>query len=173
AWVPAAVIPLLVVLFRGIRRHYLRLAAETMPRPREPLPAVHNTIVIPVGRLHRGTLAAVAYAKALCPESIVAVTVALDGSERADLLAQWREHGIDVPLEVIESPYRDLTGPILDYIDALDSVRPDDVITVIIPEFVLHRWWEQPLHNQTALALKARLLFRPGTVVVSVPYHVD
>ena len=103
----------------------------------------------------------------------MALTVALEDSHVDKLKQEWDRHGFDVPLETLESPYRDLTRPVLDFLDSVDAERPDDVITVVIPEFVVRRWWEQILHNQSALLLKARLLFRRNTVVISVPTQLD
>lgn len=85
----------------------------------------------------------------------------------------WTRLGSDIPLEIIETPYRSLVGPLLHYIDAIDKQRPDDTITVVLPEFIARYWWEHLLHNQTALRIKGALLFRPGTVVISVPYHLE
>jgi hypothetical protein len=87
--------------------------------------------------------------------------------------ARWAELDTDIPLVIIESPYRSLIGPLLSYIDEVDRQQPDDTITVVLPEFVARHWWEQILHNQSALRIKAALLFRPGTVVTSVPYHLE
>jgi len=138
-----------------------------------PLPVVHNTVVVLVSDLTRGVFNALAYAKSLHPDRLVALTVDLEDSHVDTLKQEWDRHGFDVPLETLESPYRDLTRPVLDFLDSVDAERPDDVITVVIPEFVVRRWWEQILHNQSALLLKARLLFRRNTVVISVPTQLD
>ncbi len=126
-----------------------------------------------VGSVHRATLAALAYAKSLAPDRLVAFTVASDDEEAEAVQEQWEEYGIDVPLRVLASPYRELSGPVIAELDQLDAQFDNDIITVVLPEFVLTRWWEQLLHNQSALILKGRLLFRRNTVVVSVPYHID
>jgi amino acid transporter len=173
AWIPTVVIPAVVLAFKGTRRHYERVAAVTEAEPTERLPQIRNTVVVPVGRVTKPVIQAIAYAQALHPDRLVAVSVAFDELDTQRILDAWDRHGFDVPLEVLHSPYRDLTKPVLDDIDRLDATRGDDVITVIIPEIVVCRWWEQFLHNQSALALKARLLFRRNTVVVSVPSHVD
>ena len=96
-----------------------------------------------------------------------------DAHEAESIQNQWAEHHVDVPLEIKLSPYRDLTGPIVEFLDELDETYMNDIVTVILPEFVLTRWWQQLLHNQSALLLKGRLLFRRNTVVVSVPYHIE
>ena len=130
-------------------------------------------MVVLVGGVHRGVLQALTYAKSLSPNHLLAVTIVSDEDEQERLERQWEEHGIDVSLEFVASPYRELTKPVLRFLDTLDDRWENDTITVIIPEFVVTRWWEQIFHNQSALLLKGRLLFRPGTVVISVPYHVD
>ena len=126
-----------------------------------------------VGRMHRGTLQALEYARSLAPNHLVAITVVSDEEEREKVVAQWESFNIDIPLEIVYSPYRELLGPILKAVDELDDRYDNDIVTVVIPEFVVHRWWEHLLHNQSALLLKGRLLFRKNTVVTSVPYQVD
>jgi amino acid transporter len=176
AWIPAIVIPLIVVVCKAIKRHYdhveraLAIPASAAGRN---LPAVLNTVVVTVDELNRATVNALAYAKATHPDRLLAVAVDLDGDGMNQLRERWASLGIDVPLEVLDSPYREITRPILKYLDKLDRRRPHHVLTVIIPEVVVHRWWEQLLHNQTALVLKARLLFRPNTIVISVPAQIE
>jgi hypothetical protein len=101
------------------------------------------------------------------------MSVVSDQEEAEAIQRQWAEFHLDIPLEIRLSPYRDLSGSVVEFIDELDQAYENDIVTVILPEFVLKRWWEQLLHNQSALMLKARLLFRRNTVVVSVPYHID
>ena len=104
---------------------------------------------------------------------MVALSVTTEPQEAERIEQQWADHDIDVPLRVLHSPYRELSGPVLAELDQLEAEHENDIITVILPEFVLTRWWEQLLHNQSALILKGRLLFRRNTVVVSVPYLID
>jgi hypothetical protein len=130
-------------------------------------------MVILVGGVHRGVLETLTYAKALAPDQLLADSVVTDEEDQERLERQWEEYGIDVPLEFVYSPYRELTRPVLRFLNSLESRRRNDTITVLIPEFVVTRWWEQLFHNQSALLLKGRLLFRPGTVVTSVPYHLE
>ena len=173
AWVPVVLIPLIVLLLRSIKKHYDRVgSALAVTKDFRPRRHTH-TVVVLVGSIHRATLAALAYAKSLAPDRLVALTVSADEEQSARIQGQWDEFGIDVPLRILSSPYRELTGPVTAYLDELDAEHENDIITVILPEFVLTRWWEQLLHNQSALLLKARLLFRRNTVVVSVPYHID
>jgi hypothetical protein len=101
------------------------------------------------------------------------MSVVTGPEEAAEIQEQWVEHHLDIPLEIKLSPYRDLTGSVVEFIDELDRAHSNDIVTVILPEFVLNRWWQQLLHNQSALMLKGRLLFRRNTVVVSVPYHIE
>ncbi len=123
--------------------------------------------------VHRGSLMALDYAQRLHPEHLLAVSIAPDDEAEASLREQWRQYGLTLPLEVVEAPYRDLVPPVLAFLDELDARNGEDhVTTVILPEFVVNHWYEQIFHNQNALALKARLLFRPRTVVTSVPFHV-
>jgi hypothetical protein len=129
--------------------------------------------VVLVGRVHKGVLNAISYARALNPQHLIAVSVVSDEEEDEAIREQWAEYGIEVPLETVYNPYREMSRPILNFIADLDAQWTNDVITVIIPEFVVHHWWEHLLHNQSALFLKGRLLFRKGTVVTSVPYHVE
>ena len=173
AWMPAVVIPCLVVLLLSIRRHYDRVRAATAaPLDWRPRRYTH-TVVVLVGAVHKGTLNGLQYARSLAPDRLIAISVVGDADEQRSIERQWDERDIPVELHTIYSPYRDLTGPVLAFLDELDAEDPDDLITVVIPEFVVTTWYTQVLHNQTALALKARLLFRPNTVVTSVPVLVE
>jgi hypothetical protein len=134
---------------------------------------MNHTVVVLVGSLHRGAMEALAYAKSLAPNHLVAVTIVSDESEQERIEQAWVERRIDVPLEIVHSPYRELSRPIMRFIDELDARYDNDIVTVVIPEFVVTSWWAHVLHNQSALFLKGRLLFRKGTIVTSVPYHID
>jgi len=173
AWVPTVVIPLLVVLFSMIKRHYDAVGRDLACAPGTPLPEIVHTVVVLVGEhIHQGVLESLAYAKSLHPQYLHALHVAFDTEAEARIRASWNEYGFDIPLDVVLSPYRALTRPVLEYVDELDRKFEHDIVTVVLPEFVVHHWWDQLLHNQSALLLKARLLFREGTVVTSVPTHV-
>ena len=173
AWIPAIVIPLLVMLFKAIKRHYTRVEAALKVASDYHAPRHTHTVVVLVGQVHRATLAALAYAKSLAPDRLVAMSVVSDPEQAEAIQRQWAEFHLDIALEIRLSPYRDLSGSVVEFIDEMDQAYENDIVTVILPEFVLTRWWEQLLHNQSALMLKARLLFRRNTVVVSVPYHID
>jgi amino acid transporter len=174
AWVPTVIIPILVTGFWLINKHYRRVTAVLACAPGTPLPEIVHTVVVLVGpQIHNGVLEALAYGRSLHPHYLHAVHVAFDEDSERAMRRRWEEFGLDIPLDVVQSPYRALTQPVLDYVDELDRRWSHDVVTVIIPEFVVHHWWEQLLHNQSALFLKARLLFRKGTVVTSIPAHID
>ncbi len=174
AWVPVALIPIIVVLLKAISRHYTRLgdALKIEPSERKAI-NINNTVIVLVGNLHKGVLPALAYAESLRPRNLVALHVASDEEEQERMQAQWSDFGLEVPLEILYSPYRDLNRSVLRYIDEIATLRPTDIVTVVIPEFVVTHWWEHLLHNQSALLLKGRLLFRRNTVVTSIPYHVS
>jgi amino acid transporter len=171
AFIPAILIPALVVGFRAINRHYKKVRAAVQVDTDYRPPRRTHLVIVLVGSVHRGVLDALSYARSLNPEKLIAVSVVTDDAEQERLLEAWDEYGITVPLHTISSPYRELTRPVLEYLDELDAESPDDVITVVIPEFVTP-WKQHWLHNQSAFALKARLLYRPNTVVTSVPVLV-
>ena len=172
AWVPVVVIPIIILLFKGVKKHYRQVqAALAVPEDWRP-PRMNHTVVVLVGGVHRGVLEALAYARSLAPDHLVAVTVVSDEDEQARIEEQWDARGLDLPLDIIYSPYRELSRPILRFLDEIDVRWDNDIVTVLIPEFVVRRWWEHLLHNQTALFLKGRLLFREGVVVTSMPYHL-
>jgi amino acid transporter len=171
AFIPAILIPAMVFGFRAINRHYKSVRAAVQVDTTYHVPRRTHLVVVLVGSVHRGVLDALAYARSLAPERLLAVSVVTDDEEQRRLVQAWDDYGIAVPLHTISSPYRELTRPVLEYLDELDAESPDDVITVVIPEFVTP-WKQHWLHNQSAFALKARLLYRPNTVVTSVPVLV-
>ena len=174
AWVPIVVVPSIIALFSAIKRHYTRVASALEISPAEVRPQPFNhTVVVLVGRIHRGVIQALGYARSLRPQHLIALYISHEDDDRAEIERQWREFGINVDLEIVHSRYRELTAPVIEYLDELDQRWNNDTITVVVPEFVVGRWYEHLLHNQSALMLKARLLFREGTVVTSVPYHVE
>lgn len=171
AYIAIIAMAVLFAMMKGIRRHYQTVAQETALVEGEigALPSRVRAIVL-VSKLHKPTLRALAFAKAARPNSLEALTVDVDAEETERLVQRWEEAGLDVPLKVIASPYREVTGPILDYVRNIRTESPRDVVTVYVPEYVVGRWWEQILHNQSALRLKVRLRFMPGVMVTSVPY---
>ena len=172
AWVVLLLIPLLIMMFKGINRHYARAAGELAAQtPLEP-DEIEHTVIVPIAAVNRVARQTLAYARSISP-NVTAVHITDDEKEIEQMRTDWEALGSDIPLVIIESPYRNLVGPLLSYLDEIDRQRPDDTLTVVLPEFIARHWWEQILHNQTALRIKAALLFRPGTVVTSVPYHLE
>ena len=173
AWLALLAMVLLFTTMKAIRRHYESISNElAIGEINQPVLPARNHAIILVSHLHLPTVRAISYAKAVRPDSLRAVTVQVDIAESNELLEQWDRHRIDVPLVILESPYREVTKPLLDYVRALRADAPRDVVTIFVPEYVLGRWWEQLLHNQIALRLKARLLFEPGVMVTSVPWQL-
>jgi amino acid transporter len=174
AWIVVVAIPILVFVMSSIRRHYARVRVElaTTSSDKMVLPARVHTIVL-VSKIHKPTLRALAYARATRPTVLEAVTVNVDPSDTRELVSEWARREIPVTLRVLDSPYREVTKPIIDYVRSLRTGNPRDLITVFIPEYVVGHWWEQLLHNQSALRLKSRLLFMPNVMVTSVPWPLD
>jgi amino acid transporter len=173
AWIVIIVIPIIVLMFKAIKRHYLSVAEGLRVAPEYKPRRMNHTVVVLVGSVHKGVLEALAYAKSLAPNHLVAMTIVSDEEEQERIEHEWSQRNIEVPLEIVHSPYRELVRPVMRFVDELDARYENDIITVVIPEFVVSTWWGHLLHNQSALVLKGRLLFRKGTVVTSVPYHVD
>ncbi|WP_432851991.1 APC family permease [Amycolatopsis sp. CA-161197] len=174
AWIAIAAMVAIFALMTAIRKHYDRVAEELKELGDTPtvLPSRNHAIVL-VSKLHRPTLRALAYAKAMRPDVLEAVTVNVDDADTRRLTAEWEAHKFKVPLKVVESPYREITKPVLDYVKRVRGDNPRNVVTVFIPEYVVGHWWEQVLHNQSALRLKGRLLFQPGVIVASVPWQLE
>jgi hypothetical protein len=172
AWIPAVLIPLLVLLFRSIKRHYTKLG-NALKIDDDAHPAQRsNTMIVLVGGVHAGTIAGVEFAKSLRPDHLLAVHITTSEEDGKLFAKKWAVFEPDVDLEVVVDPYRNLRGTVLRYVEEVEQRWDDDRITVVIPEFVVHRWWEHLLHNQAALFLKGALLFRENVAVVSVPYQV-
>jgi amino acid transporter len=173
AWLAILAMITLFAIMKAIRRHYDTVAAELdLAETDKPVLPSRNHAIVLVSRLHLPTLRAIAYAKATRPSTLEAVTIQIDEADTARLLQQWSAHAIDIPLVVLDSPYREITRPFLGYLRGVRRHSPRDVITVFVPEYVVGRWWEHLLHNQSALRLKTRLLFEPGVMVTSVPWQL-
>ncbi|HNI34277.1 MAG TPA: APC family permease [Microthrixaceae bacterium] len=172
AWIVVVIVPLIVLAFKAVNRHYKSVGAQlrTVPHPEEPV--LEHSVVVLVGGLQKSSLAALRYARSVDATNTVALSVAIDEDHAERIRADWDRFGITVPLEILESPYRDLTTIVINHLDELDRNWGHDYVTVVIPEFVTPHWWQGVLHNQSALALKLRLLARRNTVVVSVPFHL-
>jgi amino acid transporter len=172
AYIVVIAMPLLYVLMVRIHRHYDAVDDEVAPRPGGVVLPSRIHAVVPVVRVNEPTLRTLAFARAIHPDDLTAVTVRVDPAETDRLFAEWVRRDIPVPLVEVESPYRDVTQPLLDYVRAIHRESPRDVVSVFVPEYVVGRWWEALLHNQSALRLKARLLFQPGVMVISVPWQL-
>jgi amino acid transporter len=173
AWLAIVFMAILFVLMKMIRRHYDKVAAElAADEASVMLPSRIHAVVL-LSKLHKPALRALAYARASRPATLEALTVNVDPAETETLIQEWEQADIPVRLKVLESPYREITRPVVDYVKSLRAASPRDIVDVYIPEYVVGRWWETLLHNQSALRLKTRLRFTPGVVVVSVPYQLS
>jgi amino acid transporter len=173
AWIVVVVIPLLVLFFREIHAHYVDVAQQLSMNGLEQLKPIKHSVVVPISGLHRGTIAALEYAKSISRDNhVTAVYVDFEEEATAKLRDKWERWSAGVRLVVLPSPYRELTRPLLKYIKRLQKQEHDDVITVVLPEFIPAKWWQHILHNQSSLLLKGALLFRQGVIVTSVPYHL-
>ncbi len=176
AWIAILAMALVFVLMKSIRKHYDRvrdkLALGDEAAAARALPSRVHAIVL-VSKIHRPTMRALAYARASRPSVLEAVTVGVDSEDVEDLMRQWETLDLPVPLRVLDSPFREITRPVLSYVRSVRRESPRDLVVVYIPEYVVGHWWEQLLHNQSALRLKGRLLFTPGVVVASVPWQLS
>jgi amino acid transporter len=173
AWIAILAMCVFFALMKGIRRHYDNVEAELAADEEDKVMPTRVHAIVLVSKLHKPTLRALAFAKASRPNTLEGVYVSVDPAPTAKLLQEWDERNLGVPLKVLHSPYRELVKPIVDYATAIRRANPRGVVAVYIPEYVVGRWWEQLLHNQTALRLKGKLLFTPGVMVTSVPYQLQ
>jgi amino acid transporter len=172
AWVVVLIVPTLVMIFRGIHDHYVDVDAYVAAEiPTRPI-AVQATFIVPITDLNGIALESLTMARTFSP-TVLAVHVCDSEEHIATLRARWDAWGNHVPLTIIDTPYRSYIRPLLSYLDAIDAQRPDDTLVVVVPELVSTHWWQNLLHNQTALRLKAALLYRPRTAVMNVPYHIS
>ncbi|MEV7233833.1 APC family permease [Streptomyces sp. NPDC051020] len=176
AWVALLGMCIFFATMTAIRRHYDRVAeeisAEEVPSDDTMKPSRVHSIVL-VSKLHRPTLRALAYAKLIRSHQLEALSISVDPAETKALKEDWERRGINIPLKILDSPYREVTRPVIDYVKSLRRESPRDVVSVYIPEYVVGHWYEHLLHNQSALRLKGRLLFTPGVMVTSVPYQLE
>jgi len=174
AWVVVVAMPIIFYGMLRINRHYEKVRRESLTLETEHvmLPARVHALVL-VSKIHKPTLRAIAYARATRPTVIEAVTVNVNDAETQQLHEDWVRRDIPVTLRILDSPYREITRPIIDYVKELRTESPNDLIAVFIPEYVVGHWWEQILHNQSALRLKGRLLFSNSVMVISVPWQLE
>jgi amino acid transporter len=174
AWIVLLLMPILVAVFSGIHRHYRDLAARlSLERYGEPARVSRQCVIIPLSGVHRGTLEALRYARSLSSD-ITAVHVSIDPAEAEAVRQKWELWGGGVRLVILESPYRLLLEPLLQYIaEVAERRQPNETITIVVPQFIPGRWWQNFLHNQTAIMLRLALLFRRGIVITDVPFHLE
>ena len=176
AWIAIVAMGILFALMRAVHRHYVAVARELTPSEEEEgeivLPSRNHAVVL-VSNMQLPTLRALAYARATRPDVLEALTVSVDDADTRALVHKWEASAVSVPLKVLASPYREVTGPVLDYVKRISKDSPRTVVTVFVPEYVVGHWWESLLHNQTALRLKTRLLFMPNVMMTSVPWQLD
>jgi len=173
AYLVLIAMPILYAVMRGISKHYSRVARELATEDTGLMLPSRNHVVVLVSKVHKPALRALAFAKATRPDTLTALTVNIDDEATRALQAEWERHDLPVPLTVLESPYREVTRPLIEYIRKVRADRPRDLVSVFIPEYVVGHWWEHLLHNQQALRLKTRLLFQPGVMVTSVPWQLS
>jgi hypothetical protein len=164
-------IPLNVLFFRVTHKHYDGVAAQLSLKGWTPTGPRRNHVIVPVGGIYRSVVEALDYAKTLSPD-VRAIYVNIDGASTEQVKSEWTKWGEGVGLVILESPYRSLMEPMLEYIDHMSKEQPADYITIVLPEFVPAKWWHHLFHNQRALLIKGALLFKPNTVVTSVPFHL-
>ncbi len=173
AWLVVVTIPVLVLMFTAIHRHYVSVARQlSMDSLNDTTKPINHTVIVPISGVHRGVMNALRYAQSIAAGNVTAIYVDSDDEATAMLRERWLKLGIDVNLVILPSPYRELTRPLLRYINQVDRVRDNDVVTVVLPEFVPKKWWQHLLHNQSSLLLKGALLFKEGIIVTNVPYHL-
>jgi amino acid transporter len=174
AWAVVIVIGLLIVLFRAIHRHYSRVSEELALDGKKLPPLKSHRIIIPISGVHKGVLPALRYAKSISGDQteVTAVYVEANPQHTEGLRREWEQWGQDIPLHIIESPYRSITSPLLRYIHQEANEDKDAMLTVVLPEFIPRTWWQHLMHNQTSLLIKGKLLFDPNIIVTSVPYHL-
>ena len=173
AWIVVVVVPLLVLLFRAIHKHYVMVARQLSTDGLGPLRPIKHTVIVPISGIHRGVVSALQYAKSIASDRVQAVYVDFEEEATASLKDKWERWGAGIQLIVLPSPYRELTRPLVRYINRLSRENSNDIITVVLPEFIPAKWWQHILHNQSSLLLKGSLLFKRGVIVTSVPYHLE
>jgi amino acid transporter len=173
AWLVLLAMPLLFGLMKAINRHYSNVAAQLVPdTDARMLPSKVHAIVL-VSKIHKPTLRALAFARATRPDVLTALTVNVDDAETRSLQADWERYDLPIPLTVLESPYREITRPVVDYVKDIRRESPREIVVVFVPQYVVGHWWENVLHNQSALRLRARLQFQPGVMITTVPWQLE
>ena len=175
AWIAILLMVFLVIAMRAVQGHYAKVHAELRLQPNDPaaaLPSATHGVVL-VAQLHRPALRAIAYAKASRHTSLTALGVKIEAPAARELQRRWSEMAIGVPLVILDSPYRDIVGPVMEYVKSIHRESPRDVVVMYVPEYIVGRWWEQFLHNRSTSRLRSLLLRTPGVVVAAVPWHLE
>jgi amino acid transporter len=173
AYLVLLVMPVLFLLMKAINRHYSHVAEQLVPdTDSRLLPSKVHAVVL-VSKVHKPTLRALAFARATRPDHLTALTVNVDDAETRALQQQWERYDIPVPLTVVESPYREITRPVVDFVKSIRRDSPRELVVVFVPQYVVGHWWENVLHNQSALRLRARLQFQPGVMITTVPWQLE
>ena len=174
AWVVLIIIPALVVMFSRVHFHYRDVAQHlTLEQYDLPLRSRRHRVLVPISGVHRGTLAALRYARTLSTD-ITAVHVSIDLDEAERIEQKWATWGDGVRLVILDSPFRLLLEPVIEYVEMVDdALQPTETLTIVVPQFVPRHWWENLLHTQAASMLRNALLHKPGIVIVNVPYQID
>lgn len=171
AWIVVVLIPIIVFMFKAVKSHYNVVAEQLLIKPPYRLKKLGQTVIVPVSGVHTAVLTALEYAQSISKD-VRAVYVGVDEKLTEKMRADWKHFDIQIPLIVLDSPYRSLVRPLLDYIDKIDRESNKNLITVVMPEFVAAKWWHHFLHNQSSLFIKGALMFRPSTVVTTVRFHL-
>ncbi|MEU2347895.1 APC family permease [Modestobacter sp. NPDC049651] len=173
AWIVIAAMPLILGLMKSIHRHYRHVAEQLAPdTDARTLPSKVHAVVL-VSKVHKPTLRALAFARATRPDVLTALTVNVDDAETRALQADWERYDIPVPLTVLESPFREITRPVVDFVKDIRRSSPRELVVVFVPQYVVGHWWENVLHNQSALRLRTRLQFQPGVMITTVPWQLE
>ena len=175
AWVIVVLIPFFIMFFLRIKSHYISVGRQLSLIGADPASyagGIKHTVLLPISGIHKGVIEALRYAQSIASD-VRAVYVEIDQATTERLQEEWVKWGRGVPLVVLKSPYRSIMSPFLRYVDEVEEYQHDDIITIIIPEFVTAKWWQQLLHNQTALLIRTALIFKRGKVVTSVRYHLN
>jgi hypothetical protein len=173
AWLVLVAMPILFVLMRAINKHYTHVSEQLIPdTDARTLPSKVHAVVL-VSKVHKPTLRALAFARATRPDELTALTVNVDGADTRQLQADWERFDIPVPLTVLESPYREITRPVVDFVKGIRRDSPRELVVVFVPQYVVGHWWENVLHNQSALRLRARLQFQPAVMITTVPWQLE
>jgi amino acid transporter len=173
AWLVLVAMPILFVLMKSINKHYSHVSEQLIPdTDARTLPSKVHAVVL-VSKVHKPTLRALAFARATRPDELTALTVNVDDADTRQLQADWERFDIPVPLTVLESPYREITRPVVDFVTGIRRASPRELVVVFVPQYVVGHWWENVLHNQSALRLRARLQFQPGVMITTVPWQLE